>query len=169
MQIDGALQTAHEELGAGRELVEAVDEGREGEMELGVFAHPICQQRQQSVEQIQDVVQRSRLQRAGTVQVLIEGAERMLSGLPRGAELVKAVLAVEFLDGAELCGVRRVVEVAAVAQLSRAASISSRGNVLADVATSAACISNPQREGKAGALGDEHRENGPIKRGFLGV
>jgi hypothetical protein len=41
--------------------------------------------------------------------VLIEGAERMLSGLARGAELVEAVLAVEFLDGAELCGVRRIV------------------------------------------------------------
>jgi hypothetical protein len=78
-------------------------------MELGVVARLVCQQRQQSIEQIQDVVQRRRLQLAGTVQVLIEGAERMLSGLARGAELVEAVLAIEFLYGAELCGVRRIV------------------------------------------------------------
>lgn len=54
-------------------------------------------------------MQRRRLQLAGTVQVLIEGAERMLSGLTRGTELIQAVLAVEFLDGAELCGVGRIV------------------------------------------------------------
>ncbi len=108
MQIDGALRTAHEGLGAGCELLEAVDEGRQGEVELGIVARLLCQQRQQSVEQIQDVVQRRRLQLAGTVQVLIEGAERMFSGLARGAEPVEAVLAVEFLDGAVLCGVRRI-------------------------------------------------------------
>jgi len=137
---------------------------------LAVVARLICQQRQQGVEQTQDVVQRRRLQLAGTVQVLIEGAERMLSGLTRGTELIQAVLAVEFLDGAELCGVGRIVQIAPVAQLAQG-GIDFVDEECTGRRSHERCLylRRPQREGKAGALGDEHRENGAIEWRFLGV
>lgn len=54
-------------------MLEAVDEGRQGEMELAVVARVIRQQWQQGVEQIHDVVEGRRLQLAVAMQLLIEG------------------------------------------------------------------------------------------------
>jgi hypothetical protein len=97
-KVDRALQAAHEGLGAGRELLKAVDEGGKGEMEFGVVGRLVRNEGRQCIQQFEDIVERRRLQFAGAVQVLVEDGEGLLGSLARGTELVEAPLAVKFLD-----------------------------------------------------------------------
>src|SRR5260370_2017131 len=86
-----------------------------------------------------------------------------------GCELVEGVRGVEFVDGAVLGGVRRIMWVDPVAQLAKGGNDFVEGERIGGRRhESCLYLRRPQREGKAGALGDEHRENGAIERGVLG-
>jgi hypothetical protein len=74
-------------------------------VEFGVVGRLVRNKGRQCVEQLEDIVERRRLQFAGAVQVLTEDGKRLLGGLACGTELVETPLAVEFLDGGGLRGI----------------------------------------------------------------
>lgn len=117
VEFERALEAAHEGLGAGGELLETGDKGRQNLMELGVVGRAVGEAWEQGVEEFADVLEGGGLEFAGAVKVFGEDGEGLLGGFTGGAQLIKTATLIKFLNGGGVRVVGGIVEIAPDAQL----------------------------------------------------
>jgi hypothetical protein len=106
LQVDGALQAAHERARVGRQPVQERGQlpqkaVRHGRVRVGVFGLP-----PQAAQAHPDVLERDRLELAPVTQRFVIGRQRQLRGLALRGELVEVSRPVEVVDRGDAAGVR---------------------------------------------------------------
>jgi hypothetical protein len=171
LEIDGALQAAHEGLRAGGQLVEPVAQRPEGPMYLGLVRLLRLAERRQLAKQAADVAQRGALQLAVLRERRLVGRQRALGRLPLRRELEEVPGPVELLDRRHVGRVGMRLEVAPLAQRRQRSFDGGDVNRLGQAKGSEGYgdVRRPQVERKAGLGVDEDAHHGAVERCLVGV
>lgn len=117
LQFQGPLQSTHERLGAAGQLFKSHAQRAQDLMNFGVVRRRLGQQRQESIEQFDNVVESGGLELTRPMQVFLEARQGILGRFARLAQMIEPAVAVKLLDRGRLDLIGRIVEVAPGAEL----------------------------------------------------